>query len=309
MRTSSHRPEELGAFLKARRSEIDPSTAGLADTGGPRRVPGLRREEVARLATISTDYYTRLEQGRLPGASPAVLHALATALRLGADERSYLYQLANKSDRQPPSRPRAEVVLPQTQLLLDNLRDSPALLLGPYLDILAWNRLATAIFTDFAGLSRRERNFLRLLFLDPTVRGRYVDWPDIARICVGYVRAAAEGRDEPRLSALIGDLSLRDPDFRTWWAERHATYQSHGTKTLIHPTAGRYTLHWQTLRTPDSRQTLMVMTAPVGSHSLEVLRQLEASGSAIAPRPLGRTWPAARSAHGKELVEDADAEP
>jgi transcriptional regulator with XRE-family HTH domain len=278
--TSSHGPEELGAFLKARRSEIEPSTVGLADTGGPRRVPGLRREEVAQLATISADYYARLEQGRLPGASPAVLNALATALRLGPDERSYLYRLANKSDRQPPSRPRAERVLPQTRMLLDNLRDSPALLLGRYLDILAWNRLATAVFTDFAALPRRESNFLRLLFLDPTVRGRYVDWSDIARICVGYVRAAAEGHDEPRLSELIGDLSLRDPDFRTWWAERHATYQSHGTKTLIHPAVGQYTLHWQTLRAPDSQQTLMVMTAPAGSHSLEVLRRLDASTTA-----------------------------
>jgi transcriptional regulator with XRE-family HTH domain len=277
MSTGSRSPKELGAFLKARRSEIDPTTVGLADTGGPRRVPGLRREEVAQLATISTDYYTRLEQGRLPGASPAVLNALATALRLEPDERSYLYRLANKSDRQPPNRPRAERVLPQTRMLLDNLRDSPAVLLGPYLDILAWNRLATAVFTDFAALPRRERNFLRLLFLDPTVRGRYVDWSDMARICVGYVRTAAEGRDDPRLAELIGDLSLRDPDFRTWWAQRHATYQSHGTKTLVHPATGQYTLQWQTLRPPDTQQTLMVMTAPTDSHSLKALRRLDAS--------------------------------
>jgi transcriptional regulator with XRE-family HTH domain len=280
MSPSSHGPQELGAFLRARRSELDPATVGLADTGGPRRVPGLRREEVAQLATISTDYYTRLEQGRLPGASPAVLDALATTLRLGPDERSYLYRLADKSDRQPPSRPRPEQVLPQTRMLLDNLRDSPAVLLGPYLDVLAWNRLAAAVFTDFAAVPRRERNFLRLLFLDPTVRGRYLDWSDIARICVWYVRTAAEGHDEPRLKELIGELSLRDADFRTWWAERHATYQSHGTKTLIHPAAGRYTLHWQTLRTPDNRQTLMVMTAPAGSHGLEVLRQLDAYADA-----------------------------
>jgi transcriptional regulator with XRE-family HTH domain len=277
MSTGSRSPVELGAFLKARRSEIDPTTVGLADTGGLRRVPGLRREEVAQLATISTDYYTRLEQGRLPGASPAVLNALATALRLGPDERSYLYRLANKSERQPPNGPRAEQVLPQTRMLLDNLRDSPAVLLGPYLDILAWNRLATAVFTDFAALPLRERNFLRLLFLDPTVRGRYVDWSDMARICVGYVRAAAEGRDDPRLAELIGDLSLRDPDFRTWWAQRHATYQSHGTKTLVHPATGQYTLQWQTLRPPDTQQTLMVMTAPTDSHGLKALRRLDAS--------------------------------
>jgi len=275
MSTRSHSPEELGAFLKARRGDIDPSAVGLAVGGGPRRVPGLRREEVAQLAMISTDYYTRLEQGRLAGASPTVLDAMATALRLGPDERSYLYQLANKSDRQQPRKPRVERVLPQTQQLLDNLRDSPALVLGRYLDILAWNRLATAVFTDFAAIPRRERNFLRMLFLDPTVRGRYVGWSSIARICVGYVRAAAEGQGEVALSELIGDLSLRDPDFRTWWAERHANYHSHGTKTLSHPRTGEYTLDWQTLRTSDKHQTLMVMTAPAGSRGLEVLRQLD----------------------------------
>jgi transcriptional regulator with XRE-family HTH domain len=238
MSTRSHSPEELGAFLKARRSDIDPAAVGIAVAGGPRRVPGLRREEVAQLAMISTDYYTRLEQGRLAGASPAVLNALATALRLGPDEQSYLYQLASKSDRQQPRKPRVERVLPQTRLLLDNMRDTPAMVLGRYLDILAWNRLATAVFTDFAAVPQRERNFLRMLFLDPAVRGRYVDWSSIARICVGYVRAAAEGQGGARLSELIGELSLRDPDFRTWWAEHHANYQTHGTKTLIHPTKG-----------------------------------------------------------------------
>jgi transcriptional regulator with XRE-family HTH domain len=275
MSTLSRSPEELGAFLKARRSDLEPAAVGLAVVGGPRRVPGLRREEVAQLAMISTDYYTRLEQGRLAGASPAVLNALATALRLGPDERSYLYQLANKSDRQQPRRPHVERVLPQTRLLLENLRDSPALILGRYLDVLAWNRLANAVFTDFAAVPRRERNFLRMLFLDPNVRGRYVDWHPIARICVGYVRAAAEGEDAPRLAELIGELSLRDPDFRTWWAERHASYQTHGTKTFAHPTAGRYPLDWQTLRTTDEHQTLMVMTAPADSNSLAVLRQLD----------------------------------
>src|SRR5260370_5137362 len=106
MSTRSHSPEELGAFLKARRSEIDPTTVGLAVAGRPRRVPGLRREEIAQLAMISTDYYTRLEQGRLAGASPAVLNALATALRLEPDERNYLYHLANHIDRDHPRKPR-----------------------------------------------------------------------------------------------------------------------------------------------------------------------------------------------------------
>jgi transcriptional regulator with XRE-family HTH domain len=279
MSSLSHSPEMLGTFLKARRSDIGPADIGLAVAGRPRRVPGLRREEVAELAMISTDYYTRLEQGRLAGASAAVLDALAIALRLDPDERSYLYQLANKNDRPPPRKRRLERILPQTQALLDNLRDSPAMVLGRYMDILAWNHLAAAVFTDFAAVPRRQRNFLRMLFLDPLVRQRYVDWSSIARVCVGYVRAAVEGQCEERLSELIGELSLSDLDFRTWWAEHHANYQTHGTKILIHPIMGEFPLDWQTLRFGDDQQTLLVMTAPAGSQSVKVLHQLDSNSA------------------------------
>jgi transcriptional regulator with XRE-family HTH domain len=272
----SDRPHELGAFLKARRADLVPATVGLSGTGGTRRVQGLRREEVAQLAIISTDYYTRLEQGRLAGASPAVLNALAAALYLSEDERSYLFQLADKDDQRPQPKLRAERVSPQLQVLLDNLRDSPAMVLGRYLDILAWNRLAAAVFRDFAEVPRRERNFLRMLFLDPQLRGRYADWPPIARMCVGFVRAAADGSGEPRLASLIGDLSLQDADFRTWWAERHPSYQATGTKTLTNPDTGPYALDWQVLRTLDDSQLLMVMTAPPESPSLDILHKLDA---------------------------------
>jgi transcriptional regulator with XRE-family HTH domain len=270
------RPEELGAFLKARRADLDPAAVGLVRAGQPRRVPGLRREEVAQLAMISTDYLTRLEQGRLAGASPGVMDALATALRLSQDERSYLFQLADKDDHRPQPKPRAERVAPQLQQLLDNLRDSPAIVLGRFLDVLAWNRLAEAVFRDFAEVPRRQRNFLRMLFLDPQVRDRYADWPPIARICVGFVRGAADGSGEPHLAALIGELSLQDADFRTWWAERHPSYQATGTKTLTHPGTGPYTLDWQVLRTLDDNHLLMVMTAPPGSNSLDILHKLDA---------------------------------
>lgn len=280
MSSRSDLPQELGAFLKARRGDLDPATVGLSGTGQTRRVQGLRREEVAQLAMISTDYYTRLEQGRLAGASPAVLDALATALYLSEDDRSYLFQLADKDDQRPQPKPRAEHVSPQLQILLDNLRDSPAMVLSHYLDILAWNRLAAAVFRDFAEVPRRERNFLRMLFLDPQIRGRYADWPPIARMCVAFVRAAAHGTSEPRLASLIGDLSLHDADFRTWWAERHPSYQATGTKTLTHPNTGPYPLDWQVLRTLDNNQLLMVMTAPPQSPSLDILHKLdhEASG-------------------------------
>jgi transcriptional regulator with XRE-family HTH domain len=275
----SERPQELGAFLGARRASIDPREVGLG-VGGQRRVSGLRREEVAQLAGISTDYYTRLEQGRLARASTSVLHALGTALQLDHDERTYLLRLAGKTS-QPSRHPRAESVRPQTQLLID----TPALVLGSHLDVLAWNTLATAVFRDFAAVPRRQRNFIRMLFLDPEVRGRYVDWAPMARTCVGYLRAAvAEGTDEPRLLELIGDLSLHDRDFRTWWAAQTVNYQSFGTKTLNDPAVGQYPLDWQVLRPAgDERQIVLIMTAPIGSASRDVLRVLASRAAPALP--------------------------
>jgi transcriptional regulator with XRE-family HTH domain len=271
-------PRELGAFLRARRRDLDPGTAGL-DAAANRRVRGLRREEVAQLAVISTDYYTRLEQGRLATASGGVLDRLATALRLSRDERRYLYKLANKGDLRDQRAKDAEGVRPQTRQLLENLHESPALVLGRYLDVLAWNHLATAVFKDFASIRRNERNFLRMLFLDADVRGRYVDWEPLARMCVSFLRAVAGAEFEPRLAHLIGELSLSDPDFRTWWAERHPSYATFGTKTLTHPLTGPYTLDWQVLRLPEDDQILMVMTAPADSGSLEALHRLGSHSS------------------------------
>ena len=272
-------PTELGAFLRARRRDLDPGTAGL-DAAVNRRVRGLRREEVAQLAVISTDYYTRLEQGRLATASEGVLDRLSAALRLSQDERRYLYKLANKGDLRDQRPKDAEGVRPQTRQLLESLHESPALVLGRYLDVLAWNHLATAVFKDFATIRRSERNFLRMLFLDADVRARYVDWEPLARMCVSFLRAVASAESEPRLAHLIGELSLSDPDFRTWWAERHASYATFGTKTLTHPLTGPYTLDWQVLRLPEDDQILMVMTAPSDSGSLAALHRL---GSLSAP--------------------------
>jgi len=267
-------PSELGAFLRARRGELDPKTVGLDGTGN-RRVRGLRREELAQLAMISTDYYARLEQGRVASASGDVLDALASALRLCKDERNYLYKLANKDDLLLHHQPRdAEGVRPQTHQLLENLRDSPAVVLSRHLDVLAWNQLAAAVFTDFASVRRDERNFLRMLFLDADFRGRFVDWEPVARAAIGFVRASADAPFDPRLANLIGELSLADADFRTWWAERHPSYAAFATRTYTHPLAGPYLLDWQVLRLPDDDQLLLVMTAPPDTGSLEVLHRL-----------------------------------
>lgn len=276
MSRSSEHSAELGAFLRARRAEVSPEEAGLPTERRSRRVQGLRREEVAQLAMISADYYTRLEQGRLAGASTSVLDAIADALRLGDDQRRYLYTLTNK--KVTPRTPRGEHVPPQTQLLLDNLIDTPAIALGRCLDVLAWNSLAAAVFIDFGQVPRRDRNFVRLLFLDAEVRGRYADWRNIARTCVAFLRmAVAERPADPRLIEVAGELSVRDADFRTWWAERDVSYQAFGTKSLQHPAAGPFTLDWQLLRSGyDGGQSVLAMTAPPGTRSHQALRFLSA---------------------------------
>jgi transcriptional regulator with XRE-family HTH domain len=251
-------------------------------------VRGLRREEVAQLAMISTDYYTRLEQGRLTGASASVLDAIADALGLGDDERNYLYKLTNK--KVTPRTAPAERVRPQTQLLLDNLVSTPAMVLGRCLDVLAWNSLAVALFIDFGQIPRRDRNFVRLLFLDSEVRGRYADWEHIARTCVAFLRmAVVERPDDPRLTEVVGELSVHDADFRTWWAERNVDYQTFGTKSLRHPVAGAFSLDWQLLRSAgDDGQTILVMTAPSGTRAEEALRFLGAWTDPSSASPITR---------------------
>lgn len=264
-------PIELGAFLRARRAGLDPAAIGV-DPGTKRRVRGLRREEVAQLAAISTDYYARLEQGRLASASGEVLDALAIALRLGEDERSYLYQLANKPDQHHLRRRGTEDVRPQTRVLLENLRDSPALVLDRYLDVLAWNPLASAVFKDFATVPREHRSFVRMLFLDAGFRDRFLDWEPSARAAVGFLRAATP--HQPRLVHLIDELSRSSADFRDWWTERHVSYTSSGTRTYDHPLTGPYVLDWQLLLLPADDQLLMVYTAPPDTPSVEILQRL-----------------------------------
>ncbi|MCI3273402.1 helix-turn-helix domain-containing protein [Streptomyces cylindrosporus] len=265
---------ELGAFLKARRAELTPAAVGLADDGTLRRVPGLRREEVARLASISVDYYSRIEQGRLQ-VSATVLGALARALRLDAGQQAYLYELAGKPIarriRRGPQR-----VRPSIHRLLDQLDRSPAMVLGRYNDILAWNAAATALYLDFAQLSLQERNYTRLLFLDPGIRNLHVEWEAAARLSAATLRLETAGNpDDARLTALVGELSVRSPEFRQWWGGRVVSSASHGTKHFRHPLAGPLTLECDTWTSPDDPdKRLVVLTAEPGSPSDEALRIL-----------------------------------
>ncbi|MGO4616903.1 helix-turn-helix domain-containing protein [Nocardia sp. 2YAB30] len=275
MTRNAHR-DELGEFLKSRRAELSPRTVGLPDTGGPRRVEGLRRAEVAQLAAISTDYYTRLEQGRIQASGP-VLSTLAEVLHLDDDQRDYLFELAGKTHTRP--RRVVQKVQPTLQRLLDDLTATPAIVLGRRTDILAWNSLAAALITDYAAIPEKDRNNTRILFTDPAMRTLYVDWENVAHTAVAQLRMqAAEYPDDPRLAALVGELSVQDPHFRQWWGAHHVAAHTVGTKTFRHPVAGELTLNWETLASSiDPDQQLVVLTAEPGSPSHDALRILASS--------------------------------
>ncbi|MEU3620418.1 helix-turn-helix transcriptional regulator [Streptomyces sp. NPDC006872] len=267
---------ELGDFLRSRRAALDPHQVGLPDDGRPRRVPGLRREELAQLAHVSIDYIVRLEQGRTRRVSRPVLDALADALQLAPDERAYLFTVADVTPGAPTPGPGRPQVDPQLQQLLSTMHDIPAMVLNRRLDVLAWNRGAAALLTDFGALAPAERNLIRLTFLDDAYRALYADWPRAAHECVAVLRMEA-GRHpkDQALAALVGELSMRDPDFRTWWAGHRVRGPRQLTKTYLHPVAGSITLDVQQFSVdtqPD--QQLVAYTAPSGSPSREALRFL-----------------------------------
>ncbi|SNX88370.1 helix-turn-helix protein [Streptomyces sp. TLI_55] len=273
--TSHSDPRALGAFLKARRAQLDPRECGLPESDSVRRIAGLRREEVAALAAISVDYYIRLEQGRVRASAP-VLATLARALRLDDDQQRYLYELAGRTDDRPRRRPSVQQVRPPMRRLLDQLAHAPALVLGKRLDILAWNAAATALYTDFAAIPAARRNYLRLMFLDPAVRGMHREWAHDARDAVAALRMeAAADTDDPDLARLVGELTTQDPDFRVWWAEHRVNSATYGTKNYRHPLVGDLTLDCDTWAAADgSGQRLMVLTADPSGPSHDALRIL-----------------------------------
>jgi transcriptional regulator with XRE-family HTH domain len=267
---------ELGDFLRARRAALDPHRAGLPDDGRLRRVPGLRREELAQLAHVSTDYVVRLEQSRTRRVSRPVLDALADALQLAPDERAYLFAVADVAQTALARQPAELLVDQHLRQLLDGMHDIPALVLNRRQDVLAWNSAAAALLADFSALPPGERNLIRLTFLDDAYRSLYADWPRAARECVAVLRMEA-GRHpaDPALTALVDELSVRDPDFRTWWGSHLVRGPRQLSKTYHHPVVGTLTLDVQQLSVetePD--QLLVAYTAPPDSASQEALRFL-----------------------------------
>jgi transcriptional regulator with XRE-family HTH domain len=272
---------ELGAFLKARRAAIDPADLGLPPGVTHRRVKGLRREELAQLAGISVDYYTRLEQGRAKNVSDAILGALARALRLNPGEESYLHNLAapKRRGKSAPQR-----VRPELQYLLDAIQ-APAFVFGRYLDVLAWNALGGAVAFDFAHLE--ERNIAKLFFTGDRAKDLHPEWDAVAREVVANLRAES-GRHpgDPEFARLVDELSLISAEFRALWAEHAVREKAQGWKLLLNPVVGELRLRYETLRLPDDPdQGLVIYHAEPGSESERGLGLL---ASWIAEAPLTR---------------------
>ncbi|WP_440105074.1 helix-turn-helix domain-containing protein [Streptosporangium sp. H16] len=283
----------LADFLQARRGLLRPEDVGLRTYGERRRVPGLRREELAMLAGISAPYYTRLEQGQSRNASREVLDAIANALRLDEPERAHLHALAGAPRRgRPASRPRPERVTPATSALLAAFESTPAIVVGRRSDVLAWNRQGHGLFAghldpDGPGVPERRPNMARLVFLDAHTRDLYTDWHAKARAVVGNLRLTA-GRhpDDPLLAGLIGELTMRSPEFASMWADHRVLACDVADYEMRHPLVGTLTVTQQTLQSPRGNgPALVVATADPGSPSATALTLLS---HVTAPRETTR---------------------
>lgn len=271
---------ELSEFLRSRRARLKPGDVGLPQLGRHRRVPGLRREELAQLAGVSVAYYTRLEQGNGRNVSIEVLDSIARALRLTDAEREHLTHLAKPKQKKHRRMGRPQQVRPAIQHLIDAMDGVPAYVLGRRLDILAWNRMARALLGDMAALPPQERNMAKLVFLDPNARDLYIDWDVKTTEVVSVLRMYAGcSADDPQLPGLIGELSVKSEEFRRLWAAHTVTEKGHGVKRLHHPLVGELTLSYESMRLPDEHDvSLITYHAEPGSRSAESLRLLAGWG-------------------------------
>ncbi|KUM77633.1 helix-turn-helix domain-containing protein [Streptomyces griseorubiginosus] len=277
---SLDRRAELSEFLRTRRARLKPEDVGLPEFGRHRRVPGLRREELAQLAGVSVAYYTRLEQGNGRNVSAEVLNAIARALRLSDAESAHLTHLARPKQHKKKAGARTEQVRGPLRQLLDSI-EVPAYVSGRRSDILAWNRMAAAVFGDWSELPAEERNWARLVFLKPEYRELFVDWDQKAYDMVSYLRMDAGCHaDDPLLSTLVGELSLKSEEFRRLWATHDVKEKTYGVKRLRHPLVGDLALHFESFRLSDGTdQALITYHAEPGSPSAEALRLLASWGA------------------------------
>ncbi|MFH9037790.1 helix-turn-helix domain-containing protein [Streptomyces sp. NPDC017966] len=276
------RRSPLGEFLMARRARLGPDDVGLPRYGDRRRVPGLRREELAMLAGVSAGYYTRLEQGQSLNASAEVLDALATALRLTTAEREHLHVLsATASHRTGPVTPPEEHASADLRTLLAAMGHVPALVVGRRNDVLAWNRAGHALLAGHLEPASPDDpdtrpNLSRLVFLDAHTRALYRDWPAKARAVVGNLRVlTARNPDDGCLAALVGELAIHSPEFASLWAEHTVEPCGRDVYDLAHPVVGDLTVTQQTFHVPqEPHQSLVTFTVEPGSASSAALTVL-----------------------------------
>ena len=275
---------ELSEFLRSRRARLKPEDVGLPDFGRRRRVPGLRREELAQLAGVSVAYYTRLEQGNGRNVSAEVLDSIARALRLTDAEHAHLTHLAKPTAHKKKPAARQQQVRAALRQLLDSMEGVPAYVVGRRTEVLAWNRMAAAVFGDWSELAPAERNWARMAFLRPDYRDLFIDWEQKAIDIVCALRMDAGCYpDDPRLSALVGELSVKSAEFRRLWATHDVKEKGYGVKRLRHPLVGELSLSFETFRlADDGDQALITYHAEPDSPSAQSLRLLASWGTDAA---------------------------
>jgi transcriptional regulator with XRE-family HTH domain len=263
---------DIAEFLTTRRAKITPEQAGLPSYGA-RRVPGLRREEVASLAGVSVEYYKRLERGNVSGVSELVLEALARALQLDEAERSHLHDLVRAGGPVAPKRRSSpQRVRPVVQRIVDAMT-TPAIVRNSRVDYLSANALGRALYAPVFDSREQPANSARFTFLDPAAHDFYADWERTAKDLVGHLRSeVGRNRYDKNLSDLVGELSTRSPEFRTWWAAHNVRFHQTGAKRLHHPIVGELDLSYEVMElSADSGLTVAVYSAAPGSRSEEAL--------------------------------------
>ncbi|MFB7012419.1 MULTISPECIES: helix-turn-helix domain-containing protein [unclassified Streptomyces] len=270
----------LGQFLRSRRERISPAAAGLSGAGR-RRVPGLRRDEVAALAGVSLSYYSRLEQGRELNPSLRVLEAMARALQLRDEDKGELFRLAQSAVRRTKSPVRVERVRPHLRQLIESWAMTPAFIIGHAQDLLATNTLADALYRDFA----QHDNVLRMLFLDPAAKTFYRN-PDRAGHCAvaDLQQTAASTPEDPRILELVGELSVRSREFRSLWAREYTRGPPYDIKQVYHSGVGDLELRHEALKIRSAPgQQLIILQAEPGSPSADGLALLGSIGAPEVP--------------------------
>jgi transcriptional regulator with XRE-family HTH domain len=272
---------EIREFLVSRRARLTPEQAGLPNFGGRRRVAGLRREEVALIAGISVEYYTRLERGNATGISESVLDGVSRALQLDEDEHAHLYNLARAASGTASKRPatsRTQQVTPGVQQMLDAMKDVPAIIQNGRLDIVATNRLGAALYSELYDQPRRPVNFARFVFLDPRAHIFYREWDGAAVQTVAILRGAAGRTPHDRqLSNLVGELATRSDTFPTLWGSQVVREHRAGDKLIHHPIVGDLNLTFEGMEPASGKGLLLTAyTAQPGTSSHDSLQLLAA---------------------------------